>query len=384
MRSLGEFEQAEAHFRRAATNPEGDYGRALLTLGELSLERGDSASAITHFSNAATKSGALFGKRAADIYAGWARAELARNRAARAAKLADRALEAQPKDLSALLVRGHAALLAGSATTAAVYARRALDGRDREGEPAGLVLAAQADAELRARDQAVRRLELAMANDPRDVRLKGILAALFLKGGDSSQAYSLMRQAAEIDPLEAFARNRLGPISVAELAVRDAIAQFRKSASEERDASVASSSMAMLYYALGDQDRARAAVDRALRLDNANVAALVYEAQLAIDRGDASKGAQVARQLLAVEKGSSLGHLLLARALKVKKQLDEARQHYEDALRSNPGLLTAKVELASLRLEGNTREASLEVLRGAFTVKPDDITLRRVLWEAGI
>ena len=57
---------------------------------------------------------------------------------------------------------------------------------------------ARAAAALRQNERAIKSLDEAIQNDPRDPRLKGILAALYLSVGGSPQAYALMRRAAEI------------------------------------------------------------------------------------------------------------------------------------------------------------------------------------------
>ncbi|MCB9651059.1 MAG: zinc-ribbon domain-containing protein [Deltaproteobacteria bacterium] len=379
-KSLAEYDLAEEHLRRAASLP-GDPQGAYLAQAELAYERGDFAGAASLFDRAARER-AMHGVRAAKVYAGWASAELMRSRAPRAIQLADQALGFVPSDAAALLVRGQASLLTGSATTAEVYARRTLDAR--AGEPSALVLSARAAAALRQNERAIKSLDEAIQNDPRDPRLKGILAALYLSVGGSPQAYALMRRAAEIDPLEADARNRVGPLALSAIPVREALAQFRKSAAEERNASVASSAMGMLYYHLGDRARANTAIARALRLDSANVAALIYDAQLALDRNDERRAEASAQKLLAVERGSALGHLLLGRALAQGRDVDRAHAEFEAALRSNPGLLAAKIEMAGLGIEGGDRERAIEELLTAFRVDPHNLRVRRLLYKAGI
>jgi predicted Zn finger-like uncharacterized protein len=379
-RGLAEYELAQEHFRRAAALP-GDPQAAYLAQAELAYERDDFAGAASLYDRAARER-AMHGARAARVYSGWAAAELMRSRADRAIQLADQALGFLPQDPAALLVRGQASLLTGSATTAEAFARRTLD--VRAGEPSALVLAARAAAAQHLTDKAIKSLDAAINNDPRDPRLKGILAALYLSVGGSSHAYAVMRRAAEIDPLEANARNRVGPLALSAIPVREALAQFRKSASEERNASVASSAMGMLYYHLGDSARAATAIERSLRLDGANYTALIYDAQLALDRGDTGAARASAQKILAVERGSPLGHLLLARALTAAREVDKARQEYEAALRSNPGLEAAQIELAGLGLEGGDREAAIEQLLTAYRVNPHNLRVRQLLYKAGI
>jgi tetratricopeptide (TPR) repeat protein len=192
-----------------------------------------------------------------------------------------------------------------------------------------------------------------------------------------------MRRAAEIDPEEARSRAE-GALPIPTATLLDAAEQFRRSATEERNASVASSAMALLLYHLGDAPRAMAAVERALRADGGNQMALVYEAQLALDRGDPARARDAANRLLAAERSAALGHLMLARGLARQGRVDDARLSYEAALRSDPGLLSARAELASLDLSGPEREKAVAALVSAFQIQPSSRVLRRLLFEAGL
>ena len=91
-----------------------------------------------------------------------------------------------------------------------------------------------------------------------------------------------------------------------------------------------------------------------------------------------------ATKLLSVERGSALGHLLHARSLAARQEYDTARREYEAALRSNPGLLAAKIELAGIELQAGEREAAVEQLLTAYRVNPHNLRVRQLLREAGI
>jgi tetratricopeptide (TPR) repeat protein len=84
-----------------------------------------------------------------------------------------------------------------------------------------------------------------------------------------------------------------------------------------------------------------------------------------------------------VERGAPLGYLLLARSLKAQSKTEEAVEKYEAALRSNPGLLVARVELAEMQLETGDRAALLERIEEAFRVNPHALETRQVLFRTG-
>ena len=378
-REIGERKEARERFNRALKLG-GDTQGSLLELAELALETKEHAAAVGYYRRLTQTK--LFGKRGTRVYAGWARAELARRQGRRAVELAAQALQYSSRDPAALLIRGESALFVKSATTAALYAKQAESAR--LGEPAVLILAGRAMAAQNDHKAAIQKMQSAINNDPQDPRLKGVLAAEFLKQGGVAQAFTLMRRAADIDPQSVGSRSRVGLLALSPLAIQEAIDQFRRAAVDERNASVSNSAIGLLYYHSGERSRAKVAIERALRLDDANIMALIYQAQLALDRRDYVRAQKSARKLLAVERGSALGYLMLARATAARRQTKKAQDQYRLALRSDPGLLPAKVELAGLKLETAEREQAIQELQEAYLISPSSLTVRRLLLKAGI
>jgi tetratricopeptide (TPR) repeat protein len=377
-RDMAQFDVAEQHYR-AAIDSGGDVQEAHMALAELMLEQSNVAGAIGEYKKAADVKGSSV-ERLGRAYAGLARAETLLERPKEALRYSRMALGYTPRDTEVLLVSGEVALMVGSATTAAAFAKKALDARS--GEPAALVLSGRAAARERARERAIKSFEEAIANDPTDPRIKGILAAAYLGMGGTQQAYALMRKAAESDPMERVSRSRTGPLAITDASVREAIESFRKSAAEEANASVASSSMGLLYYQLGDRAHAQDAITRALRVDDSNATGLLYDAQLALDRGDLKRAEAAAVRILAIERGAALGHLMLARAHARKGDKAAAIEQYSNALRSNPGLLVAKVELAGMELKSGEKEKAVQALATAYQVNPHSLITRKLLYEA--
>jgi tetratricopeptide (TPR) repeat protein/DNA-directed RNA polymerase subunit RPC12/RpoP len=377
-RELAMFDVSEQHYRKAIDSG-GDVQEAHLALAEVMLEENNIAGATAEYKKAAEVKGSQ-GERLGRSFAGLARCELLRDRPKDALKQSRAALALLPRDAEVLLVHGEAALAAGSSSTAAAFAKRALD--VRAGEPAALVLAGRAAVREHARDKAIRYFEEAIANDPNDPRIKGVLAAAYLGMNGSQQAYALMKKAAEVDPNERLSRSRTGPLALTDAPVRDAIDGFRRSASDEANASVASSAMGLLYYQLGDRARAQEAISRALRIDDSNTSALLYDSELALDRGDVKHAEAAATRILSLERGAALGHLMLARALAKKGDHQAALDQYANALRSNPGLLIAKVELSGIALKNGERDKAIAELATAYQVNPHSLVVRKLLYEA--
>lgn len=378
-RDLGKLDVAEQHYK-AAIDSGGDVQEAHLAYAEFLLEGNNLPLAITEFKKAADVRGAQQPERLARAYAGLARAELLRDRPKDALKQAKLALNLMPREPEVLLVNGEAQLSVGSATTAAAFAKRALD--IRAGEPALLVLAGRAAARNKDRDLVVKYFEEAMTNAPSDARIKGIFAAAYLTLGSSQQAYTLMRKAADIDPSERLSRSRTGPLAITDIPVREAVEAFRRSATEEGNASVANSAIGLLYYQVGDKQRAVDAIARALKSDDKNATALLYQAQLALDHNDYKQAEVAATHILSVDRGAALGYLMMARAHARQNNIPAAVEQYGNALRSNPGLLVAKVEIACIEFAQGQRDRAIQELATAYQVNPQNRITRTCLYQA--
>lgn len=375
---LARHDRADRRFRKASSLP-GDTQAAFFALGELSLDRGQVTKAAQAFRRAAAVS-TPFGRRGAALYSSWGRGELLARAPKRARQLARQALRLRAKFVPALLVEAEAALETGSATTASALAKRAL--KERGDEPAVLVLAAHVESEADRTEAALEHLRLSVANDPKNARLHALLAAGYLAAGRAPQAYATLRKTTELDPIRADRIDEPADLPLSRAALVSARREFERSSREPRNASVAYAAIGLIERHSGNRAAARRAITRALALDDANVLALIYDAQMALESGEAARAQRTANKLLDVERGSALGHLLRARAHVVAEEYDEAREDYQAALRTNPGLLAAEFELATIDLEEGSDQApeARRVLERAFSIEPNLLRLRQTLF----
>jgi tetratricopeptide (TPR) repeat protein len=380
-RDLAQLDSARKHYIDSIKN-EGDVMAGYLALAELQLEVGDLPGALETFGKVSRSADSPPGYKATALAAS-SRAEIARGRLPKAADLASQALAIRNKDAVALLTKAEVAFETGSSSAAITLAQRALE--SRSGEPVGLVLLARAAVQAKQSEQAIKYFEEAVQNDPKDPRLRALLAAGYLAFGGSSQAFTVMRQAGEIDPLERQARHRKGVLALSSLPLKEAIDRFRKVAEDPRNRSVALSSIAIIHYETGDQARAKEIIDEALKADESNVSALIYSAQLALDRGAPERAIENARRILDADRGSAMGHLMLARSYQQQNKLDDAKEEFSSALRSAPGMLAAQVELAGIQLKNGTNRAeAIEALTRAYRIAPHDLRTRLLLLSAGV
>lgn len=379
-RSLGRSTQAQQAYEQALQKSGYDQ-KAHIRLGELMLELRRPVQAAEAFQSA-LRLAPPQGPRGSAIFGGWARAELLAGRPGRAAELAEQALTFDREYLPALIVRGESALLLKDRDTAERMASRAQ--KEGPNEPAVLVLAGRAAEQRNDFKKALDNLQNARANDPRDPRLAGILAAYHLRRGQPTQAYVVMAEAADIDPEEARARSRFTPVALSDVPVAEAIEAFRASASTERNAPVAYAAIGLMLYFSGEPGQAQEAVDRALRLDDGVIPGLIYAAQLQLDGERPRRTLRTSGRILALERGHPLALVLRARAQMALGQTQRAEDSFDDALRANPGFTEAAVARAGLQLDGPNRDEALAELERAFAINPNSLRLRRLLREAGL
>lgn len=377
-RGLGELDNAEKLLSRAI-RAGGDVQASRLALGALRLELGQTTRAAALFKRA-VEGDEPAGGRSVDAYTGWARAELYAGRPKRALVVAEKAVAIDRRSAAAHFVHAESLLLTGASTVAAGVAAKGLE--LRPGEPALLALAGRVAFARGQSEDGLKKLRAAVSVAPNDPRYRGILASMYLRIGGATQAYTIMKRAAEIDPEVAFHRGRHGALALSPAAVDEAAQAFLAADTDEANRAVAAAAAAALYFHNGDRRRATRMLRRALDWDPANVPALIYFAEIELERGRPQGAIRSARKVLRLEHGSALAYLMLGRAYRSLERWRDAREAYAAALRSNPGLLAAKIELAGVRVQRGD-DAARAVLRSAFQLAPQNLVLRRLLWKFG-
>ncbi|MBX2812631.1 MAG: zinc-ribbon domain-containing protein [Myxococcales bacterium] len=378
--ALGRYDRAQRRYLRASRLP-GDRQWALLLRGMLLLRQQRLSMAVEAFGRA-EKAGPLAPERGAMLYADWARAALSRGNISRALRLAEQAVKFVPHDLGSLVVLGEAQLAIGDISLASQTARRVLTSRmDDVDHPVALVLAGRVASAEGNVGEALQHMRTAMHNSPKDQRLVTILASEYLRNGQASQAYATMRKVVEFEPFHWSDEGDRMALSLGRQVMLDALAQFQRSAKNPRNASVAHSAAAILQIHLGREVEAEQSVHRALVTDDANVLALILKTYFAAQGGAWNAVEKAANAVLLVERGNAVAHLYRARAHSQRGDKAEARDDYLAALRSQPGLLIAEVELALLNHDSVTSEQIRPVLEKALSLNPTSIRIRQLCLE---
>lgn len=374
-RSLGQLTAAESRYR-AAVAGQGAVNEARLALGTLLIERGAFEAAAATFRRLAEDAGQPAAHRRV-AYAGWARSEFLRREFKRADRLALAALALGTREPIALLVRAEVALETGSATTAEAMAQKTLD--LVRGEPAALVVLGRLATKAGKLPEAVKFLEEAAQNDARDPCLWSILAAAYLRFNSDVQAFTIMRKVVEIDPEERDARNRQRLLAISPFAVRDAAAAFEEHLKQDRSRSLSHAAIGVLEYHAGRTAAAREALVRAIRGDSGNLMALLYDAHLALERGEPTRAEKALERVLKVEKTSLIGNLIAARVALERRDLAGMKSHLDVALRTSRGFAPAVVEQAYLALAQGERDAATQLVQQVYRVNPYSLRARKLL-----
>ena len=323
-----------------------------------------------------------------------------------ARKYADAALKANPKEITASLIRAYA--LAG----------------------------------LRDTDAAVKEIQDAMLSAPADARLQSTLGELKATEGNRKEAEAAFRKAVEMDPSSLGAKMALGyflwssrRLPEAEATLKEAVAlktddpaanrllsMFFLSQNRPDDAetpllrlvnakdssatltladlyvrtnrpdrakplyeslkagkssrSTAVGRLAELDYSAGRQAEAHAALDEQLKQSPDDPLLLTLKAQWLAREGRGDEAVEVAKRAAGVAPNSSAPQFVLGLAQSVRGDRDAAIAAYLEALRITPNMVAAEIEISRLLLEAGNIPEGLKHAEAARMAQPRNPAIR--------
>ncbi len=235
-------------------------------------------------------------------------------------------------------------------------------------------------------------------------------------GTDLPRARELLRQALEIDPDFAPAKELLGRIAMARGEVEEARRLLRDAADSAEDAR-AFVSLGLNYEKLGQMEEAAAAYAKALELDPTDRQALSHHAELAAARGDLPAALEDYAVLirlqpeepvyrlrqgeLAIEAGdlrlaettlkpvvrqgggyAQDAACLIAQLELKRNRVEKAERVYQAVLEENPTHLHALEGLAKIAFQREDYGLAMETARKALGSHPQDAALLELLGQA--
>ena len=376
---LGELRKAQMHYENAVQG-RGNRLAGHVRLGNTYLLQSKPDLSLKHFNAVIFGRGATTRLReSAEL--GMAHAYLMLGQLDKAFRSAREIRSKSPEALGTSLVLAEAALLAGNATKAVAQTEIILS-REKESINA-IVINAIGNLESKLPSRAARLLEEAVKNGLDDPRILALQFAAYLAMKESDKATSVAKSMASIDPKENSARSVQDPFAV-KMATWQKIRTHLKPISRERaKVAEAFSVLGVLLYFTGDAKGFDRANRSALRADEANVLARIYQVFTAFEAEEFEDCLRNTQTLIEIDRSAVIGQLMLARVQKAMGKTAEAKASYDTALLSSPGLTIAKVELAGIALEAGKKNEAMKELLEAYKLYPKFRTTRRLLLAAG-
>ncbi|MFQ5881426.1 MAG: fused MFS/spermidine synthase [Candidatus Methylomirabilales bacterium] len=229
------------------------------------------------------------------------------------------------------------------------------------------------------RQEALRHLNLALANNPRHLLSLLLRAELQLQNGLPLQALADLQMALEVEPHNAGVLYNMGVVYYRQRIPERAEEYLRKALAVREEFAEAHYLLGELLMAEGQAEPARRAYQRAaeLRPDAASFWARLGQALLALDTP--SQAIQAYSKAIAVDTHDAGLYLGLARALDQAGKDEEAFRYYGEAIGQKPRLSAAYIGRAKYYLRRQERQRAIRELVQGVTVNPGDVSLLRYL-----
>jgi cellulose synthase operon protein C len=201
--------------------------------------------------------------------------------------------------------------------------------------------------------------------------------------GDSNLALSAARPALDVDPSATRAKHDADEYyedSRAPLRVSIGGFAAMKNANESADIVAYSG---ILRYALGDVDAAAKSVREALGRDAASLPALLYAAQIALDRKSWSEALKYAESAAATDRDSPLAYFLQGAALEGQGKMEASRRMYVRATEVGATFMPAVYRQGLLAERTGDVNAARGFYQRVFAATPDSIEVRAALLHLG-
>ena len=368
MLEAGRYREAQAQLQRASRLRRGDAA-ALYEVARVAFEQHEHQRARSQCRAVARAAGQNPIGRVCE-----ARAYLAWNRSARAFEELEAALQQSPGDFEALLALGDAHRLRAAVPEAEDAYRRAIAANGQSAEPhLGLGrLYAQAGRTADALSALRRAHELAPADPDVDYELGRIQSGpaaiehlreaaqnrpswalaheafgeALLGAGQHDEAATALRRAIELDSHLASARSALGRAMMAAGQMDDAEAAIREALDEVPNDAGAVSALAELFSRTSRVEEAYQQYQHAADLNPRDPAPLLAAAELAIAQQRPVFATAFLQRVLAQNPRNAPALALMGDILRGRRQIAEARQHYQRALAGEGTIDRARIERA--------------------------------------
>ena len=273
-----------------------------------------------------------------------AQLELEQGNATLAARIAQRALDVEPKNAAALGVLSAAQERLGATgeALASLEAAVAL-------QPGDAALRAQLGRLLAARGDAARaivELEESVRLQPRSPQVLTALAELQLATGKLERVEELARRSLKLEPRGAAAHFVLGETLLKQGRTEEAEKALRAAIELDPEHPAARVRLGDLLRHGGRLDEAEACLREALAIDAESAPALVGLAMVMRERGKSNAAIECLEEALRLEPGHAQALHRIGEVLRYAERIEEAEQRFREGLKARPGDARLLVGLA--------------------------------------
>ena len=322
-----------------------------------------------------------------------------------ARKYADAALALDPKNVDALVIR--AMSLAGLRDVGAAMQdlEAAIVAAPADARPHIALGSIRADADTAEAEHAFRR---ALAADPASIQARAALGLFFWQKDRLAEAQQSFEAAVALQPVDAIANRTLALFLLSQQQDGQAEAPLRRlvEAGDQTATIVlgdiytrsgrtdmgralyerlgpasprhagATARLAALDYAAGRKDAARERIAAALqRLPN-DPTLLVAQARWLLAERQGARAITVAKTAVDGDERSADARFVLGMAHAANGEDEEAIQQFREALRIDPRMSVADIELSRLTLRPGTTDQAMDHAAAALTTAPRDYSAR--------
>jgi choline-sulfatase len=220
-------------------------------------------------------------------------------------------------------------------------------------------------------DEAVAKVQRALASDPEIIEAYNMLGNLHVKAARYDKAIAAYRKALSIDPDDQAAVFSLSLVYKDTGRLDDAFTGFERARTLDPRNTKALWQLADVWMRQGKFDRAEAALKDGLSHKADRPSFLVKLGECYIEMKRYAEAESELRTALSERKDLETGHYNLALVHEARGERDKAIEEYEAEIGAHPRAFRASFNLAKLLAEGGRAQDAVSRFREAVTSKPD-------------
>jgi len=240
------------------------------------------------------------------------------------------------------------------------------------------------------RPQAIRLLEKAIQDNPRQADARLLLGSVLMEEGRREESIAQLREAVRLRPNSAEAQNALGEAYNAFDDPKSARACFEKSVELDPKLAVARANLGSVLLQAGEMDAAAIHLDRAIALlGHSGDAAqpLYFRAKIYTERGQVEKASKALAEAVSLRPDFAEAWSDLGNARKTMLDDAGALSAFKRAVEISPADAVAQARLGTQYLAAGQAHAAVEHFKEAARLSPSDQAtlngLQRALREDG-